>query len=366
MDWNVELISRIFNARDQKCILALPLSWREPKDALTWAFSKDGLYSTKNAYMLGKGCNFDDFHQVWVFIWSLEVSPKVRHFLWRFCTGTLPTKGLLMARHMIEEAFYPWCGEVETSFHAIFECVRVEELWEDCGCSSLRARAVGDLCELVLSWKNASAKLQQRAAYLAWCVWGDRNKKVFEGTWTPNGVLAARVGRLVEEFGLYSKKIYTSNMPKAKRSSKIWKPPPAGAIKINVDASLAVEGWVGMGVIARDCEGKVLMAATRRVCAWLAKAYGFNDIIVETDCQGLVNRLSKADVFLSDLDNVLEDVLSLSLSFNSIAWSHVRRDGNFVAHHLAKLLPSGVKQVWVNHCPPEISPYVLSDILSFN
>ncbi|XP_021742837.1 uncharacterized protein LOC110708919 [Chenopodium quinoa] len=171
-------------------------------------------------------------------------------------------------------------------------------------------------------------------------------------------------------------------MPKAKRSSKIWKPPPAGAIKINADASLAIEGWVGMGVVARDCEGKVLMAATRRVRAWwspeiaeakavcmaarLAEAYGFNDIIVETDCQGLVNRLSKADVFLSDLDNVLEDFLSLSLSFNSIAWSHVRRDGNFVAHHLAKLLPSGVEQVWENHCPPEISPYVLSDILSFN
>lgn len=66
MEWNFYLISSIFNERDQKFIMAIPLSYRAPPDVLTWAYSNDGLYSTKTAYMLGKGCNFDAFHLAWL------------------------------------------------------------------------------------------------------------------------------------------------------------------------------------------------------------------------------------------------------------------------------------------------------------
>lgn len=128
--------------------------------------------------------------------------------------------------------------------------------------------------------------------------------------------------------------------------------------------------------------GQVLIAATRRTRAWwppeiaeakalamaikLAKRYGFEEIILESDCQLLVNRLSKGVTHLSDLDSVLDDIFALCTSFKSITWSHVKREGNFVAHHLAKLVPFGVQQVWENNCPPEISPYVLMDNLSLN
>lgn len=114
--------------------------------------------------------------------------------------------------------------------------------------------------------------------------------------------------------------------------------------------------------MARDHTRAVLFASTRRVKAWwpieitegkailmaikLAKRYRYEDVIVESDCQVIINRLAKEVVFLSDLDNVLEDVIvSISSDFNSIFWSHVRRDDNFVAHHLARLMPFGVQQV---------------------
>lgn len=50
--------------------------------------------------------------------------------------------------------------------------------------------------------------------------------------------------------------------------------------------------------------------------------------------------------------------------FDSLGWSHVKRDGNFMAHHLAKLVPFGVEQVWEDHYPSEVAPYLLTDILS--
>lgn len=95
MEWNYELIMSSFNVRDQRCILDIPLSLRAPTYIMTWAYSNDGNYYVKTAYMLRKGCNFDAIHLAWVEIWGLDASPKLRHFFWRLCTGTLPTRSLL-------------------------------------------------------------------------------------------------------------------------------------------------------------------------------------------------------------------------------------------------------------------------------
>lgn len=45
----MDLLARLFNEKDQKCILAIPLSARRLKDTITWAFTKDGDYSVKTA-----------------------------------------------------------------------------------------------------------------------------------------------------------------------------------------------------------------------------------------------------------------------------------------------------------------------------
>lgn len=114
--------------------------------------------------------------------------------------------------------------------------------------------------------------------------------------------------------------------------------------------------WVGHNAMARRPQGNVLFATTRRQKAYwgpevakakalamgicLGKRFGFEDVIIESDCQVLVNRLSKSVIFLSDLDAILHNILS-SCTFSSITWSHVLRDENFVAHQLAKL-----EQIW--------------------
>lgn len=132
-----------------------------------------------------------------------------------------------------------------------------------------------------------------------------------------------------------------------------WTAPPLGVVKLNADASLAVDGWIGLGVVARNSHCGVLFAATRRVRAFwapevaeakaialavkLGARYGFHEVIVESDCQMVVNRLLENAFFLYDLDFILSDIISTSLSFSSLSWAHVKRDGNFVAHHLVSL-----------------------------
>lgn len=64
------------------------------------------------------------------------------------------------------------------------------------------------------------------------------------------------------------------------------------------------------------------------------------------------------------VDNVLEDVASTSSNFISLRWSHVKRDGNSVAHHLARLVSVGAEQCWESLVPSDVSPRVLIDSLS--
>lgn len=82
----------------------------------------------------------------------------------------------------------------------------------------------------------------------------------------------------------------------------------------------------------------------------LSSYYGLKDVIVESDCQTVINRLSKQTFFLSHLDIVLH------LHLSSIIWSYGKRDENFVAHHLAKPIPFGIEQIWENHSPPKMAP----------
>ncbi|XP_021761790.1 uncharacterized protein LOC110726626 [Chenopodium quinoa] len=159
-----------------------------------------------------------------------------------------------------------------------------------------------------------------------------------------------------------------------------WVPPPPGIIKINSDASLSEEGWVGLGVVARNSLGEIVFSATKRLRAWWsveiaeAKAIewairlgckiGCKEIIMVSDCQIVVSRLSRSATHLTDLDSVLCDIMALIVQYTSLQWSHVKRAGNEVAHSLAKFLPFNLEQIWERYVPPDVSPYVLMDTLA--
>ncbi|XP_057246862.1 uncharacterized protein LOC130589574 [Beta vulgaris subsp. vulgaris] len=334
--------------------------------------------------MLGKGGNLDDVHKAWGILWSLEVSPKVRHFLWRVCTNSLPVRAVLRARHLIDQDECPWClHDVETIHHSLFTCDRWKSVWGELGCQAMVDGVVGEtMCETVVRWSELDAKMVQRGSFLAWNVWTERNKLVFEGQRQPVPVIVQRVGRQCDEFNSYTTRIYGGPKMGGCVSSTKWCAPPRGMIKLNTDAYLGEEGWIGLGIVARDFQGKVCFSAVRRtracwpaaiaeckaiyMAARMAKAHGLANVIIESDSQVVTTRLTNETLYFADLDNILGDVLSLCNVFESVKFLHVKRDGNAVAHHLARVVPFGVEQCWENHCPREVAPYVLMDTLSLD
>ncbi|XP_021755529.1 uncharacterized protein LOC110720801 [Chenopodium quinoa] len=353
MAWDYERLQVHFNERDLKGILAIPLSSRTPPDELTRAFSKNGMYNVKTAYMLGKGCNLDDFHRAWVDIWKANVIPKARNFLWRLCTNTIPVRWLLKHRHLMEIDLCPWCEcEAETWQHAFFECERIKNLWVKLGSAEMR-KDVGSLspCDLIESWKDVEKEVMIRARVLRW----------------------------VEESTNLSKASNRAAAVSLCSSPKRWTPPPIGTIKINADASVMSDGWVGLGVVARNDKGAVLFAASRRIRAWWsieiaeAKAvvwaisfgskFGYSNAVIESDCQAIITRLTKEAMYSTDLDLVLGDAMAQSTPYGSIQRSHVRREGNTVAHNLANFIPFDFEQIWENFVPPNVAPYVLMNAI---
>ncbi|KAK1378651.1 hypothetical protein POM88_025395 [Heracleum sosnowskyi] len=79
-------------------------------------------------------------------------------------------------------------------------------------------------------------------------------------------ILISRYQRLAEEHGKFSRRIYGGVGRKVqKRSSpRTWKTPPPGFIKVNVNAYVSQEGWVGLGAVARNDAEEVIFAASRR------------------------------------------------------------------------------------------------------
>lgn len=54
---------------------------------------------------------------------------------------------------------------------------------------------------------------------------------------------------------------------------KVWLAPANGVVKVNADMAIG-DGWVGLGVVARDSGGGVLWSsATRCVQAWWSRSY---------------------------------------------------------------------------------------------
>ena len=181
-EWNMNIIDLHFNERDKRCILAIPLSFRGGQDELMWAHSKEGNYTVKSAYMIGKGCNLNEVHKAWVEVWKMRVTPKIRSFLWRACTNTLPVKLTLKRRHLTEEDRCPLCQKNEESqSHAIMMCEKIQGLWRRCGCEPMiQGCTRTNFLELILNWSRMEPTIVQKGCFLTWNIWFERSLFVFE------------------------------------------------------------------------------------------------------------------------------------------------------------------------------------------
>jgi ribonuclease HI len=149
-----------------------------------------------------------------------------------------------------------------------------------------------------------------------------------------------------------------------------WKKPSVGVVKLNWDAAVDERtGNVGLGVIARDYEGRVLAmhgsfckhiynpTTAETLAAWKAVDLGVHLGVIflemEGDAKEVVQGINCASQCLGCDGPVLNDIKSLLQSFNTWKVTHVNRGANGAAHSLARLALSGEMEcIWFENFPP--------------
>ncbi|KAL8103570.1 hypothetical protein AgCh_027952 [Apium graveolens] len=138
-----------------------------------------------------------------------------------------------------------------------------------------------------------------------------------------------------------------------KTGSRSWVKPPAGWIKINIDASWGLQpGSVGLGNVVRDETGNFLRArcstthattqprdaealSLREALSWI-KQWRRTKCIFETDSKLLVDALNGVRG-RTYFDTIVSDCLELVKHFDDVLFAFTYRSANNVAHMLARV-----------------------------
>ena len=142
--------------------------------------------------------------------------------------------------------------------------------------------------------------------------------------------------------------------------------------KINFDGAVsAEESYSGVGVIVWNREGLVIatmsekipqilqptkieaMAATRAL--EFAREVGISEAILEGDSVMVIKALATKDTRLAPFGLLIQDAYRFTSAFSLLSYSHTKREGNQVAHDLAKLavtIPNCV--IWMEDVPSDV------------
>jgi ribonuclease HI len=146
------------------------------------------------------------------------------------------------------------------------------------------------------------------------------------------------------------------NLPTRNTDPRIenkWKPPQLGRYKVNYDGAIFKEtNETGIGVVIRNHKGEVMASLCHRIHyphsieameAYAARSavqfavdLGFKEVDIEGDSTTIVNALLNTTPCCTLYGHLVDDTKNVAHSFLSVQFLHVKRDGNSVAHSLAK------------------------------
>uniref|UniRef100_A0A2N9I5D1 Reverse transcriptase domain-containing protein n=1 Tax=Fagus sylvatica TaxID=28930 RepID=A0A2N9I5D1_FAGSY len=276
MEWDHDLLDKIFLPYDAEAIKNIPLSHRAPQDKFCWPGTTHGGYTVKSGYQLLihlekqqlPGCSSNDnLQHLWKAVWSLKIPKKCQTFAWRASREALPTRVNLMKRRIPLDPLCENCrNSQEDVLHAVWACPLIQPAWEnEAWTLSLRSSQLLDYADLFSKViESGSSKDAEVFTVITWALWRRRNK--------------LRLHQAVEAIEQF--------LPPARIIK--WQPPRHNLFKANYDGAVFKEtNEAGLGVIIRDRAGRVMASLVQKVRypqsvesieAWAAKrAVQFGD-----------------------------------------------------------------------------------------
>ena len=133
--WNMSLIDQCYPF-DAHLIKSLPLCTTPQPNSLIWPVERNGHYLIKTGYkalceesqVVEDEMNDSEAYRNF---WKLKVPGKIKHFLWKSCTNSLPTKVNLLKRTILQEDVCHLCSKNSKDvLHALWGCEKVHQVWQ--------------------------------------------------------------------------------------------------------------------------------------------------------------------------------------------------------------------------------------------
>jgi hypothetical protein len=364
--WNNRLIHQLFLPFEAKQITTLPIINTAYPDEFYWPKCKDGTYTVKSGYQAiqewknyktdPSSSNLVEDNQIWETIWKQKIPPKHNHLIWRILQNALPVRSNLNTKGVNCNPLCPRCySKIETIDHVFKECVWTQQVWF---ASQLSINFSNDKDKEFRDWlqdmfSQAKHNNIDRISTLCYHIWKARNMLIFQQKDIPVLTVVENANSNLLEYQKHRDKSRArSSTNNRDRSNELkWTPPPATALKTNVDAHCNGDGRWGLGWVVRNVEGVCLGAATSVVCARSAaeaeargieavlraihQVEGFSNVI-ESDANEVVKAIQTKECPRVYWGSVVRNCIDMldTLPNTSVIWG--KRDGNKVAHQLAR------------------------------
>ena len=186
--WREDEVKTMFNEKDAKNILAMPLIDEVSADKQFWQFTTHGNYNVNSAYhyvmehlVNNRGWRMEGS---WLKLWRLKIPQKVKVFLWRAARECLPTRCRLQTRgvHCSDRCVH--CNSsFENDWHVFFGCEKLEPVWS----AAYLWHVIRENLEIADRFVSLFFQLldflqhEQLLSFVMtlWCIWKRRNDKLW-------------------------------------------------------------------------------------------------------------------------------------------------------------------------------------------
>ena len=268
--------------------------------------------------------------------------------------------------------------------HALFTCPRASEIWR---CLKLDGfveeasnvdRAGSSVLDHILCMPTRGSLLPEVSAQTLilvgiWYIWWERRQLVHGEEVQSPARSALSISALAANYTHARKKETWVNKER-------WIKPMEGCVKLNVDAAFHAETPNGaVGAVLRDDRGGFIAAsngklehvtdvATAEAFALrhgllLAQQVGVNKLVVEADCQEVINTMNMGGFTATGAAAVYADCNVLIVGYTSVSFVHCPREANCVSHELARLAVSNPPSLWVEELPASIVRWLVDDVM---
>ncbi|KAM6589547.1 hypothetical protein CsatA_012152 [Cannabis sativa] len=341
-------------------ILAVPIDPHN-NDSLIWNHHPSGVFTVNSAYHLANSnlsspgpSNPATHKRWWTTVWSSNIPPKIKHFVWKAFHHILPSNLNLFNRKSTTSPFCSLCfSHHDSNTHSLLECSRAGKIWKHSSFYQFYIKNKHcDIKEFMLRGFESFDK-DQLCSFLGliWAIWNNRNRAIFNPNHVTDFCVENYVSIYLQEYRDAQDRISTSS-----HTSHHPSPPvqvPDDTYRLSVDAALSQStNQHGYGAVVTDSKGTVIASFTapshtalapifaeaealHRALLW-CQAVRFPIAVITSDCQTLVHRIQNFSPDRSALSGLLALIVSSLSSFPGAVLHHIPRSTNVAAHDLAR------------------------------